>query len=236
MELFESRKLFLGKCILGICQDHDIKGTSLVLPCTQGHRGCSVNAKNDYSRIRTTTRSNCGFLCLFIRQVARFVKQGNSSQRSCRSNASHIQILRLRSWLVVLFRAHFIDFSFDGQTHPARDRLRRLGIEHHAIKKSFRNVERLRHLFSRFHFMSRHDAKCRNLVLKALSGFIGQLEIHLLVHLPQLPLHVQRHGVSSSPMRTMFASAPSKLSQSTSRTSHPSRLSPEVVLHVEHSQ
>ena len=88
-----------------------------------------MNAKNDYSRIRTATRSNCGFLCLFIRQVARFVKLGNSSQRSCRSNASNIQILRLRSWLVVLFRAHFIDFSFDGQTHPARDRLRRLGIE-----------------------------------------------------------------------------------------------------------
>ena len=103
-------------------------------------------------------------------------------------------------------------------------------------KKSFRNVEKLRHLFSRIHLMSRHDSKGRNLVLKALSRFIGQLEIHLLVHLPQLPLHVQRHGVSSSPMGTMFASAPSKLSRSTSRTSHPSRLSPEVVLHVEHSQ
>ena len=104
VERFERRKLFLGKCILGICQDHDVQGTSLVLPCTQGHtefqmtfRGCSVNAKNDDSRIRTATRSNCSFLCLFIRQVARLVKQGNSSQRSCRPNASHIQILKLRS-------------------------------------------------------------------------------------------------------------------------------------------
>ena len=50
------------------------------------------------------------------------------------------------------------------------------------------------------------------------------------------PTSFQRHGVSSSPMGTMFASAPSKFSHSTSRTSHPSRLSPEVVLHVEHSQ
>ena len=92
VERFERRKLFIGKCILGICQDHDVKGTSLVLPCTQGHakfemtfRGCLRNAKNDYSRIRTATRSNCSFLCLFIRQVARLVFQGN------------IQILRLRS-------------------------------------------------------------------------------------------------------------------------------------------
>ena len=187
---------------------------------------------DDYSRIRTATRSNCSFLCLFIRQVARFVKQGNSSHRSCRPNASNIQILRL----VVLFRAHFIDIPSDGQTHPARDRLRWLGIEHHTLEKSFRNVERLRHLLSRFHFLSRHDSKGRNLVLRALSGFIDQLEVHLLVHDLQLPLHVQGHGVSSSPTGTMFASAPSKLLRSTSRTTHPSRLSPEVVLHVEHSQ
>ena len=78
VERFECRKLFLGKCILGICKDHDVKGTSLVLPHKQGHtkfqltfRGCSGGAKNDHSRIRTATRSNCGFLCLFIRQVAR---------------------------------------------------------------------------------------------------------------------------------------------------------------------
>ena len=57
-----------------------------------------------------------------------------------------------------------------------------------------------------------------------------------LVHILQLPLHVQRHGVPSSPMGTMFASAPSKFPRSTSRTSHPSRQSPEEVLHVEHSQ
>ena len=83
--------------------------------------------------------------------------------------------------------------------------------------------------------MFRHDSKGCNLVLRALPGFIDQLEIHLVVHILELPLHVQRHDVSSSPMGTMFASAPSKLTQSRSRTSHPSKLSPEVVLHVKHS-
>ena len=87
--------------------------------------------------------------------------------------------------------------------------------------------EKLCHLFSRLHFLSRHESKVRTLVLRALSGFINQPETDLMVHALQLPLH--------SPMGTMFASAPSKVPRSTSRTSHPSRLSPEVVLHVEHS-
>ena len=56
--------------------------------------------------------------------------------------------------------------------------------------KTFRNVERLRHLFSRFHFLSRHESKSRNLVLQPLSGFISQLEAGLLVHALQLPLHL----------------------------------------------
>ena len=60
-------------------------------------RGCSEDAKDDYSRIRTATRSNCCFLCLFIRQVGRLVKQGNSPERSCRPNAPHIQVLVLHS-------------------------------------------------------------------------------------------------------------------------------------------
>ena len=84
--------------------------------------------------------------------------------------------------------------------------------------------------------MSGHESKGHNLVLRALSGFIDQLETSLLVHILQLPSHVQRHGVSSSPMGNMFASAPSKLPRSTSRTSYPSRLGGEVVMHVEPSQ
>ena len=63
----------------------------------------------------------------------------------------------------------FHPIPFNGQTHPARNRLRRLGVEHHAIEKPFRNVERLLHLFSRFHFLW-HESKGRNLVLRALSG------------------------------------------------------------------
>ena len=55
------------------------------------------------------------------------------------------------------------------------------------LTEPFRNVERLRYLFSRFHFLSRHDSKGRNLVLRPLSGFINQLEAGLLVHALQLP-------------------------------------------------
>ena len=69
-----------------------------------------------------------------------------------------------------------------------------------------------------------------------MSDLTNQPDAGLLVLAFQLPLHFQRHGVSSSPMGTMFASTPSKLPRSTRRTSHPSRLSPDVVLHVEHSQ
>ena len=99
VQRFERRKLFLGKCILGICQNHDVKGTSFVLPGTQRHaefevalRGCSRDTNDKFSRVHTATRSDCSFMCIFIRQVARLVKQGNSSQRSCRPNAPHIQI------------------------------------------------------------------------------------------------------------------------------------------------
>ena len=77
------KKLFLGKCILGICQDHDVKGTSLVLPCTQGHtefqitfRGCSGNAKNDYSRIRTATRRQTRQLLAKVVSSRRFLTSG----------------------------------------------------------------------------------------------------------------------------------------------------------------
>ena len=84
--------------------NHDVKGTSFMLPGTQRHaefevalRGCSRDANDDYSRVHTATRSECSFLCIFIRQFARLVKQGNSSQRSCRPNAPHIQILVLHS-------------------------------------------------------------------------------------------------------------------------------------------
>ena len=50
-------------------------------------------SNDDYSRIHTATRSNCSFLCIFIRQVARLVKQGNSSQGSCRPNTPHVRNL-----------------------------------------------------------------------------------------------------------------------------------------------
>ena len=114
---------------------------SFVSPGAQRHeefevalRGCSRDANDDDSRVHAATRCDCSFLCFIIRQVARLVKQGNSSQRSCRTNAPHIQVFVLHSQLGISFRAHFIDISVNGQTHPARDRLCRLGFEHHAIE------------------------------------------------------------------------------------------------------
>ena len=92
----------------------------------------------------------------------------------------------------------------------------------------FRKAERLRHLSSRCHPFSRHESRCCNLPLMALSSFINQLEAGLLVHAFQLPLHFRRHEVSSSPMRTMFSSSSSNLALSTRRTSHPSRDSAEA--------
>ena len=182
-----------------------------------------VNAKNDYSRVCTATRSDCSFLCIFIRQVARLVKQSNSSQGSCRPNAS----LLTGSFDSGTFHHYF----FQWPDAPGEGPTSSVGNRVPTIEKSFRN-----HLFPRFDFLPRHESKGRDLVLRALSGFISQLKTDLLVHALQLPLHFWRHGVSSSPMGTMFASAPSKFTQSTSRTSHPSMLSPEVVLHVEHYQ
>ena len=163
-------------------------------------RSCSRDANDDVSRVCTATRSDCSFLCIIIRQVARLVKQGNSSQRSGRPNVLHILVFVLHFLLGNSFRAHFIDISFNGQTYPARYRLCRLGIKHHAIENNFRNVKKLCHLFSRLHFLSRRESKGRNLVLRPLSDFINQLKLHLLVHIHQLLLHVQRHGVSWSPM------------------------------------
>ena len=131
VERFKRRKLFLGKYILEICQDHDVKGTSFVLPDTQRH-----------AEFEVTSRDCSG--------MPRMIIPGFTLQ-------------------------HVVRFHKSTGDRP-------------------------------------------------------------LVHAFQLPLHFQRHGVSSSPMETMFTSTPSKLPRSTSRTSHPSRLSPEVVLHVEHSQ
>ena len=158
-------------------------------------RGCSRDANDDYSRVCTATRSDCIFLCISIRQVARLVKQGNSSQKVVSSTVPLIQILVLHSQLGISFRAQFIDISFNGQAHPARDRLRRLGIEHHAIEKPFRNVKKLCHLFSRLHFLSRHKSKGRNLVLRPLSDFINQLEVHLSSLRSWIPL-----GTLASPV------------------------------------
>ena len=87
-------------------------------------------------------------------------------------------------------RAHFVNIPFDGQTHPTRNRLRRLEIQYHTIKKPIRNVERLCHLFSRFHFLSQHESKGRNLVLRPLSRFIKSIGDRPPVHALHLSLHL----------------------------------------------
>ena len=111
------------------------------------------------------------------------------------------------------------EIPFNGQTHPARNRLRRLGFEHHPIENPFWNAERLRHLFSRFPFVSRHKSKGRNLALKALSGFINQPEPFSC---PAFLNVSRRHPRSSPGPQVEHRTRPS--------------LSPEVVLHIEHSQ
>ena len=195
VQCLKRQELLLGMSRLGICQDHDIQGTSHVLPGTQHHaeskaalRGCLVDAHNENFRIRAGTRSDCGFLCICVGQVALLVNQGNSSQRSCRLNAPQIQIFALCFWLGCPIWAHW------------KDGLRQLGFERHPIKNPLRNAEGLRHLFSQFRSLARHESTGCNLTSKALSDLTNQLEAGLLAHAFQLPLRVQRHGVSSSPM------------------------------------
>ena len=74
VQCFERQKLFLGKCILGICQDHDVLGHlarfAMYTTSRRIRSGSSRSANNDYSRILTSTRSNCCFQCIFISQIA----------------------------------------------------------------------------------------------------------------------------------------------------------------------
>ena len=166
---------------LGICQDHDVKGTSLVLPCTQRHkefqmtfRGCSGNAKNGYSRIRTATRSNCGFLCLFIRQVA--------PSRQTRQLLA--KVVFVPTLLTCRFSCCNLDWGFRSghissiflsmARRTSEEQTSSVGSPVPRNEKPFRNVERLCYLFSRFHFLYRHESQGRNLVLRPLSGFITQ--------------------------------------------------------------
>ena len=148
VQRFERRKLFLGKCILGICQDHDVKGTTFVLPGTQRHaefevalRGCSRDAKDDYSRVHTATRSDCSFLCIFIRQLARLVKQGNSPQKVVSPT-----LLTSRFSCCILdcgFRFGHISSIFLSMTKRTRRGTDFVGWESSTmqLKKPFRNVE-----------------------------------------------------------------------------------------------
>ena len=71
--------------------------------------------------------------------------------------------------------------------------------------ETLQECERLCHLFSRFHFLSRHESKSRNLVLRPLSGFIKQLETDLLVHAPQLPRYLVAPNVNHVRVGTLEA-------------------------------
>ena len=82
--------------------------------------------------------------------------------------------------------------------------------------------------------MSRHESKGRNLVLRALSGFIEQLEKHLLVHI--LHSRCTFRGTVSRRLQWEPCSSRHPRSSPGLQFEHPSRLSPEVVLHVEHFQ
>ena len=139
-------------------------------------RGSSGDANYDYSRIHTTTRSNCSLLCIFIRQVGRLVEEGNSSQSSCRPNAPHIQVLVLPVLTGDFDSGIFLRYSFRWPDAPG-EVTDLVGWESSTtqLKNFFRNVERLCYLLSRFHFLSRHESKGRNLVLRSLSGFINQV-------------------------------------------------------------
>ena len=180
VERFERRKPFLGKYILGICQNHDVNCTSFVLPRTQRHaefkvtlRSCSRDANDDDSRVCTATRSDCSFLCIIIRQIARCVTQSNSSQRSGRPNAPRIRVFVLHSQLGI-FRFGHISSTILSMARRTRRGTDFVGGESSTmqLKNPFRNVEKLCHLFSRLHFLSRRESKFRDLALRALSDFI----------------------------------------------------------------
>ena len=138
----------------------------------------------------------------------------------------------LCSWLGCLTLAHCDDVPFDGQTHPARNDF--VGWESSTTQLKKKKTSGLQKdsvtCFPDPTLCLGTSPRVATCLSGTLSGLINQLEAGLLVLAFQMPQHVQRHGVSSSPMGTMFASTPSKLTRSTSRTSHPSRLSPEVVL------
>ena len=115
--------------------------------------------------------------------------------------------------------------------------LRRLGFGHHPNEKeNVRNATRLRQFFSRFHPVSRHESKDWNPLLGALHSVLDQLEASLLVHENSaVPALSKARGLVLPNQKKMIASTPSKLPRS-KRTSHPSRLSPYVVVHLDLSQ
>ena len=137
-----------------------------MLPRTQRHaesnvalRGCPGDANNDCSRIRAATRSDYGFLCICVGQVALLVKQSNPSQPSCRLNAPQIQIFALCSWLGCPIRSHCNDIPFNGQTHPTR---RTLSVGIRAPSNREPPQERRKTLslvLSQFCPLSRHESK-----------------------------------------------------------------------------
>ena len=140
---------------------------------------------------------------------------GNSSQRSCRPQRSSRPCFR-----VAILTEDLCSFRWSDAL--GEHRLRRLGVQYHAIEKPFRNVERLRHLFSRFHFV--YESKGRKLVLRPLSGFINQLEAGVLVHALELLLHLWGTVSRRSQWKPCSRRHPRNSPWSASRTSHASRL------------
>ena len=180
MQRFECRKLFLGKCLLGICQDHDVKSTSLVLPCTQSHTEFQIETVRGIPRMIIP-----GFTLRHARTVASCasssVKSHVSSNKATPRKGRVVPTLLTSRFsccnLDWGFRFGHISSIFLSMARRTQRGTDFVGWESSTtqLKTPFRNVERLCHLFSRFHFLSRHESKGRTLVLRPLSGFIKSI-------------------------------------------------------------
>ena len=168
--------MFLGKGILGICQDHGVKSTSLVLPSTQGHtefqltfRGCSRDAKHDYSRFtlqHARTVASCA-----SSSVKSHVSSNKATPRKGRvvptPPTSRFSCCNI-DWEARFGHISSIFLSMARRTQRGTDFV---GWEPSTmqLKNPSGMLKKLCHLFSRLHFLSR-------LVLQPLSGLINRQE------------------------------------------------------------
>ena len=160
VQFLERQELFLGKCLLGVSEDHKVHGASLMLPRTQRHaesevtrRGCPGDANDDSSRIRNAGRLD------WHPCVSALVTSHFSSNNATPRNGRVVSTL-FRYRIVCCFLVGVFDF---------------VGWDSINVEELIRDPQRLRHLFSQFLPLSRPESQGCSLSLKTLSGLFGQL-------------------------------------------------------------